>query len=290
MRQLLLVLAITFAWQSLYATHLINALNSKELSVEMRGAIFKEMTEAMRTESFAPKLQMELKNNTNAPLKVELEEGYMMEPIESGYQALLMTKPMVVTLQPKGSSKQFLYAMCTQISMSSPNSTIKYKVGKKAPDALLRLAQLIAQKNYQNFGAQQSVWSISDNSPILSISGSSKDMENDLQKFVADLKGVDLEKLKRENHGKDLASIMSVYNGRKLDRNIVFKSDTSSIVSVGYYNEQGELIKPLFENTLFKNGQHSIRYNPFPLALANKRYSVRLVKDDEVFRAYYFMQ
>lgn len=290
MKQALLVVATMFAWQSFYATHLVNALNTKEISMEMRGAIYKEMPEAMRSESFAPKLQMELRNNTNAPLKVELEEGYMMEPVENGYQALLMTKPMVITLQPKSGSKQFLYAMCTQLSMSSPNSTIKYKVGKKAPDALLRLAQLIAQKNYQNFGAQQAVWSISDNSPILSISGSSKDMENDLQKFVADLKGVDLEKLKRENQGKDLASIMSPYNGRKLDRNIVFKSDTSSVVSVGYYNEQGELIKPLFENTLFKDGQHSIRYNPFPLALASKRYSVRLIKDDEIFREYYFMQ
>ncbi len=290
MKQLLLIMAATFGWQSFYATHLVNALNSKEISLEMRGAVHKEMPEAMRNEPFAPKLQMELKNNTNAPLKVELEEGYMMEPVESGYQALLMTKPMVITLQPKSGSKQFLYAMCTQISMSSPNSTIKYKVGKKAPDALLKLAQLIAKKNYQNFGAQQAVWSISDNSPILSISGSSKDMENDLQKFVADLKGVDLEKLKRENHGKDLAAIMSVYNGKKSDRNIVFKTDTSSTVSVGYYNEQGELIKPLFENTLFKDGQHSIRYNPFPLALASKRYSVRLIKDDEIFREYYFMQ
>jgi len=290
MKHLLLVMATMFAWQSFYATHFVNALNSKEISVEMRGAIYKDMPEAMRSESFVPKLQMELRNNTNAPLKVELEEGYMMEPVENGYQALLMTKPMVTTLQPKSGSKQFLYAMCTQLSMSSPNSSIKYKVGKKAPDALLRLAQLVAKKNYQNFGAQQAVWSISDNSPILSISGSSKDMENDLQKFVADLKGVDLEKLKLENQGKDLASIMSVYNGRKLDRNIVFKSDTSSIVSLGYYNEQGELIKPVFENTLFKDGQHSIRYNPFPLVLASKRYSVRFIKDDEIFREYYFMQ
>jgi hypothetical protein len=290
MRQLLLATAITFAWQSFYATHLVNALNSKELSIEMRGSNYKEMPEAIRNEPFAPKLQMELKNNTNNPLKVELEEGYLMEPIENGYQVLLMTKPMVITLQPKGGSKKFLYAMCTQLSMSGPNSTVKYKVGKKAPDALLKLAQLIAQKSYQNLGAQQAVWSISDNSPILSISANSKEMENNLQKFVADLKGEDLEKLKRENHGKDLASIMSVYNGRKLDRNIVFKTDSSSIVSVGYFNEQGELIKPLFENTLFKDGQHSIRYNPFPLALASKRYSVRLIKDDEIFREYYFMQ
>jgi hypothetical protein len=290
MKHLFFVVATLPTWQCIYATHLVNALNSKEVSIEMHGAIQKEIPESMRNAPFAPKLQMELKNNSNVPLKIELEEGYMMEPTEKGYQALLMTKPMMITLQPKSGSKQFLYAMCTQLSMSSPNATIKYKIGKKAPDALLKLAQHIAKKDYQNFAAQQAVWSISDNSPTLSISGNSKDMENDLQSFVANIKGEDLEKLKLENHGKNLAAIMSVYNGKKLDRNIVFKTDTSSIVSVGYYNEQGELIKPLFENVHFKNGQHSIRYNPFPLALASKRYSVRLTKDDEVFREYYFMQ
>lgn len=290
MKNLVFVFTASSIWQFSFATHIFSALQNHQISFEMHGAVQKEIPEALRADGFAPKLQMELKNNTNTPLKIELEEGYLMDPVEAGYQALLMTKPLMITLPPKSETKQFLYAMCTQLSMSSPNATIRYNIGKRAPDALLRLAQFIAQKNYQNFGAQQAVWSLSDKSPILSISASSKQIEDDLQQFVAGLSGIDLDKLKRENQGKNLSAIMQTFNGKRDDRNLIFKNDSASIVSVGFYNEQGELLKPIFEEVLFKPGSHSIRYNPFPLALANKRYAVRMMKDGELYREHYFMQ
>ena len=273
-----------------HAAHLVNALANQSISAAISGSNSKEIPQEMRAGGFDPKLQMELVNHTNQPLQLEMEEGYMMEPAEPGYQALLMTQPLLITLQPKGKSKQFIYAMCAQLSMSLPNAKIQYKIGKKAPDALLKMAQYIAKNKYQNSAAQRAVWSLSDNSPILSISSEKENVTANLQQFVANLKGVNLEQLKRENQNKSMAQVMYAFNSSKSDRNIIFKNDTASMVSVGYYSEQGELLKPIIETTQFIDGHHSIRYNPFPLSLTNKRYSVRMIKDGEVFKEYYFMQ
>lgn len=285
-----IIAIFSITYSAAYSAHLVNAIANNTISIEMFGANSKEIPDELRKNGFDPKLQMELANNTSETLKIEMEEGYMMEPAENGYQALLMTQPLIITLQPKSKKKQFIYAMCTQLSMSSPNSKVKYKVGKKAPDALLKMAQYIAKNKLQNLAAQQAVWSISDNSPILAIHAEKDNITNDLQKFVANIKGVDLEKMRKENEGKNWSQIMYSYNRDKSDRNIVFKNDSASIISVGYYGANGELLKPFIDTTLFAAGHHSIRYNPFPLSLANKRYSVRMIKDGEVFREYYFMQ
>lgn len=285
------IIAIFFIiYSSAFSAHLVNAIANNAISIETFGTNSNEIPDELRKNGFGPKLQMELANNTGETLKIEMEEGYMMEPEESGYQALLMTQPLIITLQPKSKIKQFIYAMCTQLSMSSPNKKVKYKIGKKAPDVLLKMAQYIAKNKLQNLAAQQAVWSISDNSPILAIHDENNNVTNDLQKFVANLKGVDLEKLRKENDGKNLAQIMYSYNRDKSDRNIVFKNDSACMVSVGYFGENGELLKSFIDNTLFAAGHHGIRYNPFPISLTNKRYSVRMIKDGQVFREYYFMQ
>jgi len=272
------------------ATHVVNAIATNLVSAEIKGANGAEIPNAFRENNYLPKLQMELVNNTNQELNLEMEEGFLMEPTEKGYQVLLMTQPLIVKLKPKSKEKQFIYAMCAQLSMSSPSSKIKYKVGKKSSGALLELAQFIAKNKYQSFGAQEAVWSLTDGSPILSIHSENLNIQNGLQAFVANLKGVNLEQLKRENAYNNLAQIMAVYNGKQFDRNIVFNTDTAHIISVGYYSQSGELLKPIIEDILIKDGAHSVRYNPFPLSLANKRYSVRMLKDGEIFREYYFMQ
>lgn len=272
------------------ATHVVNAIATNLISAEIQGANGAEIPNNFRENNYLPKLQMELVNNTNQELNLEMEEGFLMEPTEKGYQVLLMTQPLIVKLKPKSKEKQFIYAMCAQLSMSSPSSKIKYKVGKKSSGALLELAQYIAKNRCQYFAAQEAVWSLTDNSPILSIHSENLNIQNGLQAFVANLKGVNLEQLKKENAYNNLAQIMAVYNGKQFDRNIVFNTDTAHIISVGYYSQSGELLKPIIEDVLVKDGAHSIRYNPFPLSLTNKRYSVRMIKDGEIFREYYFMQ
>ncbi|OJV27065.1 MAG: hypothetical protein BGO32_11445 [Bacteroidetes bacterium 37-13] len=272
------------------ATHVVNAIATNLISAEIQGANGAEIPNNFRENNYLPKLQMELVNNTNQELNLEMEEGFLMEPTEKGYQVLLMTQPLIVKLKPKSKEKQFIYAMCAQLSMSSPSSKIKYKVGKKSSGALFELAQYIAKNRCQSFAAQEAVWSLTDNSPILSIHSENLNIQNGLQAFVANLKGVNLEQLKKENAYNNLAQIMAVYNGKQFDRNIVFNTDTAHIISVGYYSQSGELLKPIIEDVLVKDGAHSIRYNPFPLSLTNKRYSVRMIKDGEIFREYYFMQ
>jgi len=272
-----------------FSLSLSEAIATKKVSVDWTGADWNAMPPSIHNSGYAPKMQLVIKNQTASPLSLDLEEGYLLQPDLPGYQAMLITQKINLNCPPNQKQQQFIYTMCTQLSHSGPGCNTHYKLGKKASGALLHLAQFIRIKGYQNVTAQEAVWSITNDSPILSINSSNPAIEMNFQKLVAQLKGVDLEKLKQSETRK-ASAILAEYNGIRTDRNITFSSDSMTAVSVGYYDANNELITPLFTNRNFTKGKHSIRYNPYPISIHNKNYSVKMIRDSQVFKEYYFRQ
>ncbi len=241
----------------------------------------------------APSMQVDIQNKTTSTIDLELDEGYFLVPVEQGYQRMLITQKIKLKLKPNERKEVPLYAMCTQNSHSGPNSKLKYKLSERATGDLLALAKLIAQKNYQNYAAQDAVWSFTDGTSILDINSQNTTMENELQSFVANAMKVDLQKVKQEAKTKDKLGeqrVENLYLGKKIDRNIAFKNDTAIQLKVGYYDQNDNLLANIVEAQSVMPGHHSIRYNPFPLPLQGKRYCVKMYHNDELYRVYYFRQ
>ena len=179
--------------------------------------------------------------------------------------------------------------MCTELTKSGPTTSLHYQVAGKAKPALLQMALFIASKKFLVHAAQEAVWSISDDMPVLSITDPNPAIRDALQKEAATIKGVHIDALKRE-YDKRKGAILAEFNGNRLDRNIPFAISDSAVVSAGYYDHKCILVQPIYTNVLLREGRHSIRYNPFPAALAGQRYTVRMIKDGEVYREYNFRQ
>ena len=284
----LLLAAFIFSGLRISAVNLKEAIANKQISVEVTGSNYDSIPSSLRN-GFAPKMQMTVSNLSNEPLDIDLDPGYMLEASESGYQAMLLTQAVALKLNGNEKKRNYLYAMCTEISKSGPNSSLHYRVADLAKPALLQMATFIASKKYLVHGAQQAVWSISDDLPISSITDADPVIQKDLQQQAASIKGVHFDELKNEYERRKGVQ-MAAFDGQKLDRNITFSVKDTALVSVGFYDGQGNLIRPIFNNRLFREGKHSIRYNPYPLAFAGKQYTVRMMKDGSLYREYYFMQ
>jgi hypothetical protein len=259
------------------------------IAITVTGSNYDSVPPSLRTADFSPEMQMTVSNLTGSPLSLELDPGYMLEASEHGYQAMLLTQAVALYLKPREIQRNFLYAMCTQLHNSGPNPSLHYHVAELAKPDLLKMAQFIASKRYQSFAAQEAVWSLSDDRPIPAIGGTSA-MDHDLQLEAANIKGLDLEKLKKEYNNSTANDRIIYLNGDRLNRNIPFEIKDSAMVSVGFYGADGELLKPIASDVLLRGGKHSFRYDPFPVAFAGKRYTVRMIKDGAVYREYYFRQ
>jgi hypothetical protein len=290
MKKNLTLLAVILLGAQLHAMRIVDAIAANRISVEVSGADYNTMPASMRTAETQPKMQLTIRNKDNRPLDLDMEEGYMLRAENSNYQAMLLVQSVAMHLQPNEKQKNYIYAMCTQASRSGPGTTTRYHIADKAKGQLLDIAQFIAAHKYYTFGAQEAVWSISDDRSILAINCTNKTVENDLQSKVAALKGVKLDALKKEAARTVNFSPLNEFNGGKLDRNITFSTDSAVMVSVAFYTEDGTPIKDIVPPTLITRGDHSIRYNPYPTTLVNKRYTVKMLKNDELYREYYFAQ
>lgn len=285
------LIALLFIVESGFSLNVKDAIANNLVLANWTG--IKSSTPTSREYERTPSMQVDVQNKTATAIDLELDEGFFLVPVEQGYQQMLITQKIKIKLMPNERKEVALFAMCSQNKHSGPNSSLKYKLGDRAKGELLALAQLIAQKNYQNYAAQDAVWSFTDGISILDISSENTAIENELQSFVANAMKVDLQKLKIEAKTKDKSGeqrIENLYLGKKIDRNIAFKNDTAVNLKVGYYDMNDNLLASIVESQSVMPGHHSIRYNPFPLALQGKRYAVKMYHNDEVFRVYFFRQ
>jgi len=287
----LLTLFVAFFFFCSHASSLSikEAMANKQIAVDVSGTNYDSVPQYLRAAGEAPGMQMTVSNLTDRTLDLDLDPGYMLEPVEHGYQAMLLTQYIKLKVNPGARQRNYIHAMCTQLHNSGPNSTLHYHVANIAPPALLQMAMFIAQHDYQSFSAQEAVWSISDGMPTPTIGNYNIPMDNELQNLVANIKGEDIGKLRKEFKANQKA-VMSEFIGSRADRNIPFDISDSAMVTVGYYSHDGVLLKPIITETLFKNGKHSIRYDPYPVAYSGQHYMVKMIKNGSVYREYYFSQ
>ena len=169
----ILFIAITTSTLQSSAVNLKDALAGKMISVSVTGSNYDSLPASLRKQDFHPEMEMTVSNLTSQPLSLELDPGYMLEATEHGYQAMLLTQAVAVNLGPNKRQRNYLFAMCTQLHNSGPNSSLHYHVAELARPDLLKMAQFIAARDYQSFTAQEAVWSLSDDRPIPAIGDNS---------------------------------------------------------------------------------------------------------------------
>ena len=288
MKRLHLTVFYIFIYSVAWSHKMQDALSSQLISAEWTGSSESTPSISIAEGNNYPKMSLSLRNLTHQELEVELDEGFFLKPTDPQYQRMLLVQKIKIKLKPDQRYSQPIYAFCTQASNSGPSSKQKYALDKRAEGALLDLANIIADKKYFNSAAQDAVWSFTDGSSILNISSTNTQIENELQSFVARRKKVNLEELKRQP--KQDTWVSNLYLGKKIDRNIPFSIDSSAVVSVGYYESDGQEVRNLIHQIVFQPGSHSFRYDPFPLSLRGKRYMVKMFKNGLLNREYYFSQ
>lgn len=288
MKRLHFTVFCIFIYATAWCHKMQDALSTHLISAEWSGVSESTPSISVAEGNAHPKMCLSLRNLSHHDVEVELDEGFFLKPTDPQYQRMLLVQKIKIKLKPDQQYSQPIYAFCTQASNSGPSSKQKYSLDKRADGPLLDLASMIANKKYFNSAAQDAIWSFTDGSSILNISSTNKSVENDLQSFVARHLKVNLEELKRQP--KQDAWMSNLYLGKNIDRNIPFTLDSSAVVSIGYFETDGQEIKNLVHQIVFQPGGHSYRYNPFPPSLRGKRYMVKMFKNGVLYREYYFNQ
>jgi hypothetical protein len=118
-----------------------------------------------------PCLDITITNLTDRQLLIEVEPGRRFAPFNKNTQTLIVTEPLMVSLDGKAVKMENVYAMCGQAHDGAPDVGEEFAVGKMSNEYIVGLATLIGEKDYHNLAGQAAMWALTDDSPIDNIKG-----------------------------------------------------------------------------------------------------------------------
>jgi hypothetical protein len=223
-------------------------------------------------------IEMKIQNLSHERIALKVEAGRRLDSKDNAEQDILVTQPQEFFVNASQNKIIAVYGMCCQAHNAAPDSKSIYLVGKLADSNLVKLAHFIDEnKYYTSYTAQQSVWVVSDDNSLGSISDGSKEDVDKLQKFVSTITGKIIPpysiSYQRESNGRAMGT------ASKIEGEFDYSLPMPCHATMGIYTESGKLIQLIFENLQSDRGDYKLYYTFKTLGLPEGTYYARVNAD-----------
>ena len=229
-------------------------------------------------------LKLKLESKSRKKLDIRIPAGQIFEAGDSSLQNLMVSKEEVLALEPGRNRIARLFGFCVEAHDGSPGEGSDFALGNMAEGTLLKLAKHLSEnKLHQNPSAQFAVWAVSDEDRLEGIG------DPGLTKFVADLLGKPMPEYHIQYQQPDEDRLLpgQPANWREalaMNGLFYYTLDRDQKVDFGLYNEQGELVHPLFSNRVQKKGYHKFRFEFEIKGLPKGKYFARMTSGGRMLK------
>ena len=225
-------------------------------------------------------VSLEIKNLTSTQLKIQIPNGLTLNSNSPDIQDVIITKEELLVIDGSKSLNHPLFAMCIQQSNGASNGTETYQLGIIAGGNLAILTQEIEKRNAFNTLGQYAVWTITDNSDIGSISGFDQAESQHFQQFTANLLGVPVPEIDPNDYLTNYTDNIVIH--RTVGGHFKYHFSKTSAVTIGMFDEQGIIVRELFNNPNTPAGKHELAYEFAADVYPNDIYYIRLIVDGQI--------
>ena len=198
-------------------------------------------------------LAVSVKNQTNYPLKIQVDAGTIFASADEDVQDLMVTQEELFALKPRGSALVNLFTMCIQHSNMGPSKGDLFTFSSMATGDLLKLVKLIDEKDYQNSTAQSAVWAITDGASIADVYGSDTAMVRKLAEVISSARGVGMSAFDFRPRRHQITSFKSSLE-------VVLPAYMPSASLKIYEVNTGRVFREIFAGKPLKPGFHQFRF------------------------------
>jgi hypothetical protein len=175
----------------------------------------------------------------------------------------------MVAIMPGATRTLNVQTMCIELHNHSPRSGDLFVLNNEANGHLAVLAELIAEKNYQNSTAQSAVWALTDNADLSDIYGTDTTMAGELASFVS------------KATGKPRAKIIvpKVHYIFSIRMNISHHFSKPTKVTLACYDSTGKVVKQYYKDRLIPVGMYLATFGINKVAEKGTKFIYRLTDD-----------
>jgi hypothetical protein len=228
-------------------------------------------------------IEMKIQNLSASTLSLCLEAGRRLDSKDETQQDILITRPEIFVLGAKQQRSYNVFGMCCQAHNSSPKANSVYAIGKMADSSLIKLANFIDKnKYYTEHGAQEAVWTVSDNNSLASIQdGKNEDLKK-LRNYVSEITGRPIPDYNVIYKQQDDRSVL----GRvvKVDGTFAYSLNLDNKVTIAIYDQSGKMVQLLLEHRPHEKGDYKLFYTFKTVDLPSGSYYTRMMTDGAVVK------
>ena len=224
-------------------------------------------------------IELQVKNTQATPVQIVIDNGLMFEAAEAEYQNMLVTKKEIIELAANQTRKIAIHGMCTEHSDRAPGKTTAYKLGKKAPDDLAKLAAFIETNKYFDPVAQNAVWCLANKDPLETITSFDDKETNAILDFICKTTGQKKPRPPSEDdYRRNLRSqVLSI----PVTGSFSFQFPSPKKVHLALFNKNNVIVRELYQEDNAV-GDKKIDYQYDAAVFTDEYYFLKLIIDGKV--------
>lgn len=225
-----------------------------------------------------------VRNLVGFPVKIKIEAGDLMEPVDSAYQTMMFTSEGDYTIGAHKKLEIIPNAMCIEHHDMAGTKGLKYTYRKNKNQQLIEMARFISLKKYYDGSGQNAVWCIAGSEKdLLGITGYDSVAVVNLISKAATILGMKMP------DQKDIRNSYAGYVKPEIKETIGGKFEFSFPKQVSIYiamfNADGTMVRELYHNPTENPGLHKVPFEFDYTQYTDEYYTIKLIADQKVLLA-----
>lgn len=231
-------------------------------------------------------LSIRLKNKTIQTLRINVEPGLIFQPADTAYQDLVLPGETMIVLAPNTESTTDVQTFCGKSYARAPKSDLLFRFKKQGDSLLINVLLFINKYKLHNDAGQHAVWALTNNTPLDGIYDPMQPaISSKLVALLVTLTGRPVPEYFKQyrinNEGGEVAFEKRIL---KMFANFEWDLPEAAQLTLGIYNDAGEMIQPVEEGRLFNRGHYKVVITFEAENVAPGNYYIRLKNKETVLR------
>lgn len=267
-----------------------NAIAAPPTQLSLSDAIKKNMitvtAEANGNSYMEHGLMLRIKNNGSLTFMLTMNEGVIFAPDSSTYQPLILAGGEKLFMTALKEDDITVQTFCANSNNLAPVKGLKYSFSRVAGDTLVKILGYIKTNRLYNDMGQSAVWVFTNGHELNSVYDGSNDfVSKKLMDFIVANTGMKtpeyfVQSAINETPGEP------VYTPKPLKIFAKYEVELNkpSVLTLGIYNDNNEMVQPVFENRRFGKAGHRFKVDFESENVPPGKYYIRLKDEENILR------